>query len=146
MIGDTMFKQSEFNKEYYKAGDVAKYLGVSVRTVQGYDKRGILPKSKLYGFDLVIVDRFFPSTQICSVCGEKTGPKGQNQLDIREWTCSNCGAFHNRDLNAAVNILNKGLNAVGHTVEACGERVRLSEGSPLASAEAKQCSAKQESR
>ena len=91
------------------------------------------------------IDRFFPSTQICSNCGEKAGPKGEENLDVREWNCPKCGASHNRDLNAAANILNKGLSAVGHTVKACRERVRLNEGSPSAAAKAKLCSMKQES-
>jgi putative transposase len=57
------------------------------------------------------------STQTCSRCNSRTGPKGREGLGIREWTCSNCGAMHHRDVNAARNIL-----AVGHG--------RLAEGIP----------------
>lgn len=60
-----------------------------------------------YGKTFVKIDRFYPSSQICSCCGHKDGKKA---LDIREWVCSNCGTNHDRDLNAAVNILVKGYS------------------------------------
>jgi putative transposase len=47
------------------------------------------------------------STQTCSVCGDRSGPKGQSGLRVREWNCK-CGAFHKRDVNAAINILRSG--------------------------------------
>jgi transposase len=46
------------------------------------------------------------SSCTCSVCLEETGPRGLSQLGIREWVCSNCGTLHDRDTNAALNILN----------------------------------------
>lgn len=49
------------------------------------------------------------STQDCSTCGSRTGPKGQAQLDVRRWRCHTCGTEHHRDTNAAVNIRNRGL-------------------------------------
>jgi IS605 OrfB family transposase len=49
------------------------------------------------------------TTQRCSVCKELTGPKGLNGLSVRDWECSSCGAKHQRDVNAATNILNLGL-------------------------------------
>jgi putative transposase len=64
-------------------------------------------KSQWYGKTFVKIDRFYPSSQICSSCGHKDGKKS---LDIREWTCSNCGIKHDRDLNAANNILVKGYS------------------------------------
>ena len=64
-------------------------------------------KAEWYGRELVEVDQFYPSTQLCSCCGEKTGPKGD--LSVREWTCPNCSTLHDRDVNAAKNILNQGL-------------------------------------
>lgn len=48
------------------------------------------------------------STQTCSCCHERTGPKGVAGLGIRGWTCSACGSVHDRDINAARNILARG--------------------------------------
>lgn len=48
------------------------------------------------------------STQTCSVCGSVSGPRGLNGLGIREWLCSDCGAIHDRDHNAAKNLLARG--------------------------------------
>lgn len=63
-------------------------------------------KSKWYGREIVKIDTWYPSSQICSNCGHKDGKKA---LSIREWTCSKCGTHHERDINAAINILNEGL-------------------------------------
>ncbi len=49
------------------------------------------------------------TTQQCNCCKQLTGPKGLNGLSVRDWTCNNCKAIHNRDVNAAINILNFGL-------------------------------------
>ena len=49
------------------------------------------------------------STQDCSACGARTGPKGREELHVRRWTCSACKAEHDRDVNAAVNIRQRGL-------------------------------------
>ncbi|GAB3997555.1 RNA-guided endonuclease TnpB family protein [Glycomyces albus] len=61
------------------------------------------------------VDRCFPSTQLCSACGGLTGPKGLDGLSIRTWWCG-CGAEHDRDANAEINIRREGrrLVAEGH--------------------------------
>ncbi|WP_067476356.1 RNA-guided endonuclease InsQ/TnpB family protein [Nocardia amamiensis] len=73
-------------------------------------------KAGRYGRVFGKIDRFFPSSQLCSECGRVDGPK---PLHIREWTCP-CGAVHDRDLNAAKNILAAGhadkSNACGGTV------------------------------
>lgn len=63
-------------------------------------------KAKWYGREIVKIDTWFPSSQICSCCGHKDGKKA---LSIREWTCSECGTHHERDVNAAINILNEGI-------------------------------------
>ena len=64
-------------------------------------------KTKEYGGIVVKVPMFYPSSQTCSVCGYQN-PLIKN-LAIRAWDCPKCGAHHNRDGNAATNILNKGL-------------------------------------
>lgn len=58
-------------------------------------------KARLYGRDFRKVGRFEPTSQICSACGVKDGPK---PLDVREWQCRTCGTIHDRDVNAARNI------------------------------------------
>lgn len=63
-------------------------------------------KADWYGREIIKIDTWFPSSQICSNCGHKDGKKA---LSIREWTCPNCGVHHERDINAAINILNEGL-------------------------------------
>ena len=61
------------------------------------------------GRTLVKVDRFFPSSQICSSCGHNDGKK---ELAVREWRCSNCGTVHDRDINASINIKTEGLSGL----------------------------------
>ena len=66
----------------------------------------------------VKVPRTFPSTQICSNCKKRNkNISGIGKLGIRDWDCPHCPAHHNRDINAAINILNKGLEIVGTTVQ-----------------------------
>jgi putative transposase len=87
--------------------------------------------------DFVQVDRFYPSTKLCSGCGYKND---NLSLSDREWTCPRCGTHHLRDSNAAKNVRAEGLRIVaeGHpeTVNACGLRVSL--------AESQRCRLKQE--
>ena len=64
-------------------------------------------KAKWYGRTLIKVPTLYPSSQMCSCCGYKN--TDVKDLKIRKWTCPECGSVHNRDLNASVNILNKGL-------------------------------------
>ncbi|RBR30237.1 IS200/IS605 family element RNA-guided endonuclease TnpB [Enterococcus cecorum] len=63
-------------------------------------------KADWYGREIIKVDTWFPSSQICSECGHKDGNKS---LDIREWTCPICHTHHDRDINASINILTEGL-------------------------------------
>jgi putative transposase len=72
-------------------------------------------KCRWYGRELVVLDRWFPSSKTCSVCGAVCD---ELPLNVREWRCR-CGAVHDRDVNAARNIL-----AAGLAVTACGDGVR----------------------
>jgi putative transposase len=73
-------------------------------------------KATWYGRTLVKIDQWFPSSKRCSSCGHTLK---KLPLNIREWDCPDCGTHHDRDQNAAINIL-----AVGLTVLACGATVR----------------------
>ena len=63
-------------------------------------------KADWYGREIIKVDKWFPSSQICSECRHKDGKKS---LKIREWTCPICHTHHDRDINASINILTEGL-------------------------------------
>ena len=63
-------------------------------------------KADWYGREIIKIDKWFPSSQICSKCGHKDGKK---PLNIRDWTCPICHTHHDRDINASKNILTEGL-------------------------------------
>ena len=73
-------------------------------------------KCEWYGRTLIKIDRWFPSSKRCGACGYIVD---KLPLDIREWDCPKGRAHHDRDINAARNLL-----AVGHTVEVCGANIR----------------------
>ena len=64
-------------------------------------------KSQWHGRELVQIDRFYPSSKSCSECGHLMDSM---PMSVREWDCPSCGTHHDRDVNAAKNILNEGLN------------------------------------
>lgn len=82
-------------------------------------------KAARYGRVFAAVERFAPTSQVCSACGVKDGPK---PLKVRKWTCGGCGRTHDRDVNAARNVLTLGKQLVAagraETLNACGDQVR----------------------
>lgn len=81
-------------------------------------RRMLEEKAIRYGRHVGIIGRFEPTSQVCSSCGVLDGPK---PLSVREWACGECGAAHDRDLNAAKNILAAGR---ADRLIACGGPVR----------------------
>jgi putative transposase len=85
-------------------------LAQAVGDVGMYEiKRQLKYKAALYGAQVVEIDTWFPSSKLCSACGEK---KPELTLAERVWTCETCGTTHDRDMNAAVNIKNEALRLV----------------------------------
>jgi len=80
--------------------------------------RCIEEKAARYGRTFARIGRFEPTSQVCSACGVKDGPK---PLAVREWTCAACETVHDRDVNAARNILAAGR---ADSLNACGTGVR----------------------
>ena len=72
----------------------------------GEFNRQIEYKAQMYGKQIYRVDRFFPSSKTCSVCG---CVQEKMPLHVREWTCPDCGAHHDRDINAATNLLRQAM-------------------------------------
>lgn len=81
-------------------------LAKTIQEVGFYKFKSVLQSKALAnGKQVVFVDRFYPSSKNCSNCGYK---KRDLKLSDRFWTCPNCGEYHDRDLNAAINILHEG--------------------------------------
>ena len=98
-------------------------------------RRQLTYKAAMYGSRVVVADCWYPSSKTCADCG---GVLEALPLSVREWECPACGAYHDRDVNAAKNLMKI---AVSSTVTACGE-----EGSGLGLvAKVKPASMKQES-
>jgi len=74
-------------------------------------------KARRHSRAFIRIGRFVPTSQACSVCGVQDGPK---PLHVRAWRCDACGAWLDRDVNAAVNV----ARAAGLAVTACGAQVR----------------------
>ena len=74
-------------------------------------------KAQRYGRTFVKIDRFELTSQVCSTCGHRDGPK---PLQVREWTCPACNTLHDRDHNAAINV----KQAAGLAASACGAPIR----------------------
>jgi putative transposase len=89
----------------------------------GEFRRQLEYKCERYGRTLVVIDRWYPSSKTCSACGHLLTAL---TLGTRHWTCPSCGTRHDRDINAAKNIL-----AAGLAVIACGADIRHLETSPV---------------
>jgi putative transposase len=89
----------------------------------GEFRRQLTYKCERYGRDLIVIDRWYPSSKTCSACGHLLD---ELSLSTRTWQCPSCRARHDRDINAAKNIL-----AAGLAVSACGAGVRHLETSPV---------------
>jgi putative transposase len=95
----------------------------------GEFRRQLAYKCERYGRTLVVIDRWYPSSKTCSACGHLIA---ELSLSTRRWTCPACRSRHDRDLNAAKNILAAGL-AVARDCpgDACGASVRHAETPPV---------------
>jgi putative transposase len=98
----------------------------------GEFRRQLEYKCQRYGRRLVVIDRWYPSSKTCSACGHLLISLS---LSTRQWRCPSCGARHDRDLNAAKNILAAGLAVARDSPgDACGADVRHSGSSRVRSA------------
>ncbi|MFD4157228.1 RNA-guided endonuclease InsQ/TnpB family protein [Streptomyces hydrogenans] len=93
-------------------------------------------KAAWYGREVIAVDRFFPSSRLCSHCGAL---QERMPLCVRTWTCDSCGTTHDRDVNAARNLL-----AAGLAVSVCGAGVRPQRRTPGGQSVTKQKSPRRE--
>lgn len=111
VIEDLAVKQMQARGGAYKRG-----LNRSIADAGWGQLRWMLEyKCAWYGRQLVVVDRWFPSSKACADCGLVLAAL---PLDVRAWVCPGCGAVHDRDINAAQNVL-----AAGLAVTACGHGV-----------------------
>ena len=92
-------------------------------------RRQIQYKAEWYGRTIVTADRWYPSSKLCSACGHRLD---QLPLSIRSWTCPSCGAAHDRDLNAAMNLLH--LLGEAHLPGGAGKVTAVERDTPVRSA------------
>ena len=106
-----------------------RHLARAIADMSFYEfRRQLQYKAEMRGGQVIVADRFYPSSKTCSGCGYKLASL---PLSVRKWKCPGCGTDHDRDLNAAINLKNM---AVSSTVTACGEEgsgsSRMTRGKP----------------
>ena len=95
----------------YHALSTAKYIGQhNKRSGMGLAINQLKYKSARRGKNTIAIDRYFPSSQICSACGYVN--KDAKKLTVRSWVCPECSTKHDRDINAAKNILSEGMRSL----------------------------------
>ena len=99
------------------------HLAQAISDVGFYEfRRQLAYKGQWHGCEVILADRFFPSSKVCHVCGHKYD---ELTLKVREWDCPICGTHHDRDLNAAINLESLvPTTASSAESNACGEDVR----------------------
>lgn len=100
-----MIKNSSTSREF---NDVSWYSFI----------RKLKYKADLYGKKLISVGTYFPSSQICHCCGERSVITKDTK--VRDWVCNSCGVVLDRDVNAAINILNEGLKIMNNNIRTAG--------------------------
>jgi len=99
-------------------------LAKSIQELSLYRFKEMLTyKTKWYNRHIIEIDRYYPSSKLCSVCGYKNNDL---KLSYREWACPDCKTNHDRDKNAAINILNEGMKICNNKIPTrCGELTPL---------------------
>jgi putative transposase len=111
--------QAVYTEDLAVAGLARTWLAKSVHDAGWSQLLGLIEeKAAQYGRTFARIGRFEPTSQVCSACGVKDGPK---PLTVRTWACVACGTVHDRDVNAARNILAAGRAG---RLNACGGQVR----------------------
>lgn len=104
-------------------------LAKSIQELSLYRFKEIMKyKAKWFNREIIEIDRYFPSSKLCSNCGYKNDDL---TLKNREWGCPHCGQTHNRDINAAVNILNEGIRIYKEKIGLSSPELTLVENTTL---------------
>ena len=104
-------------------------LAKSIQELSLYRFKEILKyKAKWFNKEIIEIDRYFPSSKLCSNCGYKNEDL---TLKDRAWVCPQCGQTHNRDINAALNILNEGIRIYKETIGLSSPELTLVENTTL---------------
>ena len=86
-------------------------LALSIADASWYElTRQLAYKADWYGRTYIKINSFYASSQLCHICGYQNS--GTKKLSVRKWRCPNCNTYHDRDVNAANNILQEGLRVL----------------------------------